>query len=184
MLFLHKNSAAQLNLSYTLDLVPDHCAKGGAALSIGGNLPADSVVIGWSTGEVNTKKIYNLSSGEHNVHVFVKRVVDKKPLIKDTIIFYTIEKVECEVQVARFFSPNDDQYNDVLTISNIQNYPNFELEIYNKWGQRVHSQKKNYTPWDGKWLGVNLPDGSYYYVLFYDAGNKSKLVKGDITLLR
>jgi gliding motility-associated-like protein len=183
-LFFCSLSKAQLNLSYALNLIPEQCTKGSAVLSIGGSQEKDSVVIKWSTGEENVKTISNLSGGEHSVRVFVKRISNKTSLIKDTLFFYTLEKIECDIQVSRFFTPNNDLYNDVLSISNINSYPNFELEIYNKWGQRVHSQKKTYTPWDGKWLGVDLPDGSYFFVLFYDANDKSKLIKGDITLLR
>jgi hypothetical protein len=48
----------------------------------------------------------------------------------------------------------------------------------------VHSQKGTYTPWDGKWNGINVLDGTYYYVFYYDGGNKHDLVKGDVTILR
>ena len=184
LLFFCCLSKAQLNLTYSLQLAPEYCSKGTAALIINGSQEKDSVAIKWSTGEENVKSIGNLNGGEHNVRVFVKRINNKTSFTKDTVLFFTLQKVDCELQVSRFFTPNDDQYNDVLNITNIINYPNFELEIYNKWGQRVHSQKKTYTPWDGKWLGVDLPDGSYFFVLFYNANDKTKLFKGDITLIR
>ena len=48
----------------------------------------------------------------------------------------------------------------------------------------MHSQKGTYTPWDGKWNGIHVPDGTYYYVFYYDGGHKNKHVKGDVTVLR
>ena len=48
----------------------------------------------------------------------------------------------------------------------------------------MHSQKQNYTPWNGTWNGVNVLDGTYYYVFYYDGSNKDKIIKGDITVLR
>ncbi len=90
----------------------------------------------------------------------------------------------CKVSVGSYFTPNGDNYNDHLYVSNWESYPNFELEIYNKWGQKIHSQKAKYVPWDGTWAGTKVPDGTYYFVFFYDASIKSKLLKGDFTILR
>jgi gliding motility-associated-like protein len=167
---------------FHLTLIPENCDKGAAYLSVSG--PVQDVQTHWSTGEVNTIQIKNLSGGEHNVSVHVKYKRDTLLLTKDTTLFFTLEKQECAVGVAKFFSPNDDQHNDLLSISNLQYYPNFELSIFNKWGQRVHFQRHTYEPWDGTWLGAHLPDGTYYYVLFYDESNKKHFVRGDITILR
>lgn len=184
LVVLNFTGRSQLAVSLSLKLSPEVCEKGNATLIIDGRQDKDSVVINWSTGETNVIIATNQSGGEHNVRVYIKRVIDKKIYTKDTLLIYNLPKEECEIRVSRFFSPNDDGTNDLLIISNINNYPNFDLEIYNKWGQRVHRQSGTYTPWDGKWLGADLPDGTYYFVLFYDAANKSKLVKGDITILR
>lgn len=175
---------AQISLNFTVNVLPEVCEKGAASLDIEGIKSSDSVFVNWSTGEKNIIAINNLTKGDHNVHVRVKRKNNTAFLYKDTLINYVIEKVECGVNVPRFFSPNDDLYNDVLSIGNVQYHPDFEFEVFNKWGQRVHHQKQSFTPWDGKWLGVNLPDGTYYYVFFFKSTDRSKFAKGDITILR
>ena len=93
-------------------------------------------------------------------------------------------KVICPVSVPHHFSPNSDGYNDDLRMPLIEKHPNFDFQVFNRWGQMVHRQKKTYTPWTGQWLGTNLPDGTYYYILIYDAADKQNLQKGDITILR
>jgi gliding motility-associated-like protein len=177
-------SAAQPNFEYSIKTGPEECYKGSAVIETPSVAPTDTVRIMWNTGEENTYRISGLVAGTYNVRVITKYKKDTLFFVKDTLLFFEIAKEQCPLTVNNYFSPNDDGYNDLFTVGNIEKYPNFELIIYNKWGQRVHHQRKEFSPWDGKWIGTNLPDGTYYYVIFYDEADKSKLVKGDVTILR
>jgi len=177
-------SFAQPTYQFALTTTSDMCLKASAGIEIIGTEAADSVRISWSNGETNTKRVYELKSGEYSVNVWIRHKQDTVFLIKDTTFYFTIEKELCAVTVDKYFSPNDDKYHDLLIISNTQYYPDFELSIFNKWGQQVHHQKKEYTPWDGTWNGIPMPDGTYFYVFFYDSAKKKDLIKGDITILR
>jgi gliding motility-associated-like protein len=174
---------SQPNYGFTITTTTEICQKAYALLAITGTVQADSVAINWSTGQKNTTQLINLTGGEYSVHIKIKHK-DTIVHVTDTVIHFTVEKELCVVLVAKHFSPNDDGYNDRLQIANVLNYPNFELFIYNRWGQRVHHQKKDYIAWDGKWLGSDLPDGTYFYMFFYDASDRDKFEKGDITILR
>jgi len=55
--------------------------------------------------------------------------------------------------------------NDYFTIDGIEDYPNNELSVYNRWGNMVYSAKAYNNNWDGSWNGKLLPDGTYYYIL-------------------
>jgi gliding motility-associated-like protein len=167
----------QTNHIITISVVNEECKKGAAGIQIEGLSTNDTLSIFWSNGQSNINSINNLDAGDYSVQVIIKHSID-------TTINFNISKEECKVIVANHFTPNGDNYNDYLQISNIQNYPNFELFIFNKWGQQVHSQKQNYTPWNGTWNGINVLDETYYYVFYYDANNKHKTLKGDITILR
>ena len=153
------------------------CQKASASLIITGTAPNDTVHITWSNGQTGVSTISDLDEGDYQVNINI-------PHKLDTNFFFKIEKEMCKVSVTTFFTPNGDNYNDYLNVSNVENYPNFELEIYNKWGQKVHSQKSKFTPWDGTWAGIKVPDGTYYYLFFYDQSNKNKVLKGDVTVLR
>jgi gliding motility-associated-like protein len=159
------------------------CTKAKASLEIIGTTPNDVIVINWSSGQKNVRELNDLIAGDYSAYISILHT-DTIAHFKDTIINFKIEKVECAVMVAKYFSPNGDGYNDKLGIEHIDLYPDFELEVFSKFGQKVYTQKKNYIPWDGKWQGIDLPDGTYYFVLFYNADDKNNLVKGDITILR
>lgn len=59
------------------------------------------------------------------------------------------------------FTPNGDGINDTWRIHGIDDYPNAEVSIFDRWGQRVYKASGYKTPWDGE----GLPVGTYYYVI-------------------
>lgn len=62
-------------------------------------------------------------------------------------------------------SPNGDGINDNFTIDGIEEYPDNELVIFNRWGAQVYSKKGYNNEWSGTWDGLILPDGTYFYML-------------------
>jgi gliding motility-associated-like protein/uncharacterized repeat protein (TIGR01451 family) len=76
------------------------------------------------------------------------------------------------------FSPNDDGQNDTFYIDCITQYPDNQLEIFNRWGNLVYYKKGYDNTWDGKADGSakTLPEGTYFYVL--DLGNGSAKKSG------
>lgn len=164
-----------LPLAVSLQSINEKCTKGEAAVTIsGGKTPYN---INWSNGKSNTSGIKDLSEGDYSV-----TVTDSSG--RDTTITFSIKKEECPVFFYNHFTPNGDNYNDTWQSANTQHFPEFELYVYNKWGQQVHFQKNNYVPWDGYWNGVQVPDGTYYYVFFYKGSDKDKFLKGDVSILR
>ena len=69
------------------------------------------------------------------------------------------------------FSPNGDGVNDLFYIEGVENFPNNELNIFNRWGNEVHFEKEYLNTWDGSWNGKILPDGTYFYVFQYEDGS-------------
>lgn len=170
--------------SYTVSTRPEICQLGTASLTMAGTENGDHVKIEWSTGQQDFTSLRGLGSGTYWVKIEVSGRRDTVDFVSDTLLNFTVEKEQCPVGVPLHFSPNGDGYNDELRLSNIEKYPNFELLIFNKWGQQVHRQRERYMPWRGDWNGVDLPDGAYYYVLIYDKNEPRNLQKGDITILR
>jgi len=72
-------------------------------------------------------------------------------------------------------SPNNDGINDKLDIqSYFYTCFEFELFIYNRWGNVIFSHKFDENPFEGKTTdGTELNDGVYYYKLNYEGGTKS-----------
>ncbi len=162
-------------LSVNLSSVKEICEKGSASIAISGGKAPYSIT--WSNGSTDVTTEKDLKEGDYTVTV-------KDSVLTDTTIAFKISKEECPVIISKFFSPNSDGYNDTWQIGQIQYYPEFEIYVYNKWGQLVHSQKNTYIPWDGDWNGVKTPDGTYYYVFFFKGSDKDNYLKGDVSLLR
>ena len=71
-----------------------------------------------------------------------------------------------DLSIPNGFTPNNDGANDTWEISGIKEYPNCTVEIFNRWGNVVYSNKGYETPWDGKWNGESVPVGAYYYHIY------------------
>ncbi len=161
---------------FTISKTNVYCSKGAAGIQIDSLKTNDTLTITWSNGQTGVTSIGNLNEGDYNVHVVIKNK-------KDTTLNFKIDKEECPVVISNHFTPNADNYNDTWQISNTPSYPNLEIVVFNKWGQQIHIQKGTYTPWDGTWNGLKVPDGTYYYVFYFEQG-KNKTLKGDVTILR
>ncbi|PXY39107.1 hypothetical protein DMB65_19715 [Flavobacterium cheongpyeongense] len=76
------------------------------------------------------------------------------------------------------FSPNGDNVNDTFKILKIDFlYPNYTLEIYNRYGNVMFKGNKNKLDWDGKnsegSMGDRIaPNGVYFYVIHFNKDNK------------
>ena len=84
------------------------------------------------------------------------------------------------------FTPNEDGILDYWYIRNIELYPDNEVFIYDRWGQRVY-HKTGYTnldAWDAKYIGSNMPVSTYYYILKYKSGDEEQTMSGAISIFR
>ena len=97
----------------------------------------------------------------------------------------------CDIRIPDGFSPNNDGINDTFEIPNLAIlYPNFELEIYNRYGSLVYKGNRNKENWGGTTteggikLGNNLlPTGVYFYILNFNDGTR-KAIQGRVYLNR
>jgi gliding motility-associated-like protein len=71
-----------------------------------------------------------------------------------------------DLDIPNGFTPNNDGANDTWEIAGIKEYPNCTVEIFNRWGNVIYSNKGYETPWDGKWNGESVPVGAYYYHIY------------------
>jgi gliding motility-associated-like protein len=79
-----------------------------------------------------------------------------------------------------YISPNGDGKNDFWKVDNVEIYKDFELKIFDQFGQVIYSTPNNYNnEFDGKYNGNPLPTGNYYYIFQKD----KKQFKGNITIV-
>lgn len=88
----------------------------------------------------------------------------------------TADIAKCPLAIPEAFSPNGDGINDRFTVDFLgEQYPNFTIEIFNRWGQKVFKGNASNGMWDGTSsegsLGSDVvPVGVYFYVLEYNDG--------------
>jgi len=82
-----------------------------------------------------------------------------------------------ELTVFNGFSPNGDELNDTFTILGIERFPHARVYVYNRWGNQVYFRDGNYQnvpgiAFDGTWEGNDLPDGTYFYMIDTNDGER------------
>ena len=98
---------------------------------------------------------------------------------QDTILII----VKTRIQIPTGFTPNDDNLNETWILEGIEDYPNAEVKIFNRWGGEIFTTK-NYSnnPFDGKKDNSTLPMGTYYYVI--KTGEDVPTLTGYVTIVR
>ncbi|RNI31923.1 hypothetical protein EFA69_05275 [Rufibacter immobilis] len=91
-------------------------------------------------------------------------------------------KVLEKVKVYNGFTPNGDGANDVWEIPHLQKYPNCQVEVFNRWGNKVFESRGYEKPWDGRMNGQPLPAATYYYIIHL--GEKENPLTGNVTIIK
>ncbi len=89
-----------------------------------------------------------------------------------------------EIKIPNGFSPNGDSKNDTWIIDNIQQFPDCEVEVYNRWGELLFYSRGYNTPFNGKYQGKDLPVGTYYYIIKLNHPVFDKPFTGPLTIFR
>ncbi len=73
------------------------------------------------------------------------------------------------------FSPNGDGLNDTFKIENLRIlYPDFKVEIFNRWGSLMYTSDANKPDWNGRLNGDKdfAPSGVYYFIINFNKNNR------------
>ena len=82
----------------------------------------------------------------------------------------------------KFFTPNNDTYNDVWEVKGLINYPEAEVSIFDRYGKLIARLNAAKLTWDGTYNGNPLPASDYWYILKIDASSPEK--RGHFSLKR
>ncbi|MEZ4917861.1 MAG: gliding motility-associated C-terminal domain-containing protein [Saprospiraceae bacterium] len=101
-----------------------------------------------------------------------------------------LSTIDCDTMNSDFilpnaFTPDGDGVNDVWRPTVGSDYTLINLDIYNRWGERMYTTEETAGfEWDGKFNGLIQTSDIYIYVLRYTYLGEEQVKKGDITLLR
>jgi len=125
----------------------------------GGGLPP--VSIGWSTGSTN-EDITVVTPWSNTTYTIMVTDQCGDPTWTNTTAY-----VQCPILPPNIFTPNGDGTNDLFIISNLDQYINPHLIVYNRWGRVVYENTNYQNDWDGTHhkSGNDLSEGVYYFVV-------------------
>jgi gliding motility-associated-like protein len=92
-----------------------------------------------------------------------------------------------DVFVPNAFTPNGDGNNDFFQIyGNLAGIAYMEIQVFNRWGEKVFQSNDYNFKWDGTYKGVMQDPAVFVWVLkiTWLDGHLDKLRKGSVTLLR
>lgn len=86
--------------------------------------------------------------------------------------------------VPNAFTPNQDGINDTFVIKG-KNIQEFNLKIFDKWGEEIFVTGDKNSGWDGKYNGHDCPPDVYFYILKVKGSKgQNKTVSGTLHLIR
>jgi len=91
-------------------------------------------------------------------------------------------RVYKKITIPNTFSPNNDGINDYWDINALVTYPDCSVLVYNRYGQQIYQSTGYAKPWDGKYNGSPLPEGTYYYII--DLKDGAPKISGWVLIVR
>lgn len=99
--------------------------------------------------------------------------IDSLPIVVDPL---------SDIYIPTAFTPNRDGKNDLFVIGGGE-FKNFDLKIFNRWGQIVFYSKERSKGWDGSLENKEAIPGTYVYILSYTLKNGKKIQRNGTVLL-
>jgi gliding motility-associated-like protein len=84
------------------------------------------------------------------------------------------EKSFVVIAAPKFFTPNNDGFNDVWEIKGLEKFPQASITIFDRYGKLLKSMLSSKPFWDGTFNKEPLPAADYWYVLKIDNSTERK----------
>jgi gliding motility-associated-like protein len=84
----------------------------------------------------------------------------------------------------KFFTPNNDSYNDTWNIVDLANQQEAVIFIYDRYGKLIKQISPSGFGWDGTYNGQPLPSTDYWFEVRYTKEDKANIFKSHFSLKR
>lgn len=170
---------------FTVNAGPDATINMGESTSFNPTIGASVVnVIGWTPLENLT--CANCESPDAsplaNTQYTITVTDDAGCTASDSLV---VKVNNPQLLIPTAFSPNGDGVNDLFRALN-KDIQKFNLEVFNRWGERVFQTSDPLEGWDGVFRGMEQELGAYVWRCDYVfmGSEKPKTAKGNVTLVR
>jgi gliding motility-associated-like protein len=137
--------------------------------------------INWFKDPSSTLNLSDLTVLENGITYYASQTIsncesDRIP-ISITILEATTE--DCinlvdELPYPKFFTPNNDGYNDYWTIDFAYLKANTGIRIYDRYGKLIKTLTRNSSKWNGTYNSAELPSTDYWFVVTRVNGQEYK----------
>lgn len=155
----------------------------GQTVTIGGSPTTTSGnTVSWDPSEpLDDALIFNPAATPDSTTSFVVTVTDANGCVNYDTVTITVFP---NIIFPNGFSPNGDGANDTWILDFIEQFPEAEVSVFNRWGQPVFYSKGYDTPWDGTYDNNPVTVGTYYYVILLNHPLFPDAFTGPLTILR
>jgi gliding motility-associated-like protein len=159
---------------------PDKTIIGGGSAILSGSIEGNYSSFNWSpiTNLDNPLVLTPTSSPPSEIQYILTALSNNGCGVSTDTMYVKIYK---DIYVPTAFSPNGDGINDTWNIPALEAYPDFELFIFNRYGELVFKNSRIKQAWDGSFKGHALPTGAYAFLLKLNVENK--MFKGTLMLV-
>ena len=140
------------------------CFLENGALDI--NLPTNFVNVEWRSDVLDNPVLANEISIDMEGMYYVSATNELGCELSDSV--FVRELCEPLVFLPDAFTPNGDGLNDGFEVKGA-NFLNYQLTIYNRWGEMVFQTTDKDQSWMGDFNGDPLPAGLYPYVVKFES---------------
>lgn len=154
------------------------------------NQSSGAVSVEWDFGDGNSSNDFNPfnefpddSSGTYQIQL----VAISQYGCTDTITSLVVVEEKLLIYVPNTFTPDNDDYNQVFLPVLTQGFDpfNYELLIFNRWGEILFESHDSNVGWNGKYGGQIVKDGSYVWKInVKDKNGIMQQFKGHVNLIR
>lgn len=88
------------------------------------------------------------------------------------------------IDYPKFFTPNNDNYNDTWNILSLADQSNSKILIFDRYGKLLKELRPNGLGWDGTYIGQPMPANDYWFTVEYTEQDILKKFKSHFSLKR
>jgi gliding motility-associated-like protein len=165
---------------------------GNISVSLSNLLPNPKIEYVWTPSVIcptgNCANVDSLAAGSYSLKIIISYTINgsvKSDTLRPTPTLIKDVNGPCKIKVFNGVTANGDNNNDVWQIDNITEFPNNEVQIFNRWGEKIFEVKgyDNTTKfWPSKEDANKLAASTYFYVI--KLGNGSGSIKGWVELIK
>jgi gliding motility-associated-like protein len=178
---------------YTVTVTKNNCSSTKLFKVFYSEIPeiAKIETIDWTDYE-NSITVYTTRPGDFEYSIDGVNYQDSNKfegLISDYYRVYVKDKSNCGLDYSdtlllnypKFFTPNNDGYNDLWRIKHSQFEPKLTIQLFDRYGKLIKFLNAKDAGWNGKHNGNDLPSTDYWFLVTRQDG---RIHKGHFSLKR